>query len=397
MAQQQQPIQLQFQVPPGQAPPTPEQIQQIQRQITEEAAKAGVSVQQYVEQLKANAMRQQQMQMEQMRQQGQLPPQQPGQGQPQQPQQGAQQIPLNGANGPPKPEALAVANFLKSQDLKPRTSLLNNDRKDMFRVKRAIRALLSPAYQKARSKNPLLPEVNDRVTAENTFKMLPMSLLALRVSQIDPHEGHNHGPKKRTKGLWTVKVEQHQEAHDDMYYVWLYEGSQIKTKLYAVGALVLILAVVFFPVWPYKLRLGVWYLSMGALGLLGLFFGMAIFRLILFIITMFAAPPGLWLYPNLFEDVGFFDSFRPVWAWQETKESKKVARDAKKAKKQARKERKQGLVHTPGHVEEIEGSGEDAEEPAADAEGDASATGAEVAGGEITHRHATVEEVDDDE
>ena len=54
---------------------------------------------------------------------------------------------------------------------------------------------------------------------------------------------------------------------------------------------------------------------MGALGLLGLFFLMAIFRLILFCITYFALSPGLWLYPNLFEDVGFFDSFRPVWAW----------------------------------------------------------------------------------
>ncbi|KAH0542446.1 hypothetical protein GP486_008641 [Trichoglossum hirsutum] len=71
------------------------------------------------------------------------------------------------------------------------------------------------------------------------------------------------------------------------------------------------------------MRLGVWYLSMGMLGLIGLFFAMSIFRLILFCITMFAVPPGIWLYPNLFEDVGFFDSFRPVWGWQEDKKSKK--------------------------------------------------------------------------
>ena len=72
-----------------------------------------------------------------------------------------------------------------------------------------------------------------------------------------------------------------------------------------------------FPLWPFKLRIGVWYLSMGMVGLIGLFFLMAIFRLILFVATMFTVPPGLWLYPNLFEDVGFFDSFRPVWGWQE--------------------------------------------------------------------------------
>lgn len=88
-------------------------------------------------------------------------------------------------------------------------------------------------------------------------------------------------------------------------------------KLYAIGALLVVVAVVLFPLWPLVLRQGVWYLSMGMLGLIGLFFGMAIVRLILFILTMFATPPGLWLYPNLFEDVGFFDSFRPVWAWHE--------------------------------------------------------------------------------
>lgn len=194
-------------------------------------------------------------------------------------------------------------------------------------VKRAIRALESPAYEKARKKNPLLPPVTDRVTAENTFKLLPLSLLALRISKIDPHEGHNHGKQKRVKGLWTVKIEQQQEAQDDMHYMWLYEGSQWKNKLYAVGALILVFAVVMFPLWPLVLRQGVWYLSMGMTGLLGLFFAMAIFRLILFVITMFAAPPGLWLYPNLFEDVGFWDSFKPLWAWHEVFVTSATSRD----------------------------------------------------------------------
>jgi translocation protein SEC62 len=189
-------------------------------------------------------------------------------------------------------------------------------------VKRAIRALQSSAYVKARSKNPLLPEVNDRVTAENTFKLLPLSMLALRVDKVDDshgHEGHSHAKPKRVKGLWNVRIQQHQEAGDEHYYIWLYEGSQWKMKLYAAGALLLVIAVVLFPLWPLFMRQGVWYLSMGMLGLIGLFFAMAIVRLIIFIITMFAVPPGFWLYPNLFEDVGFFDSFRPWGAWQEVR------------------------------------------------------------------------------
>ena len=141
------------------------------------------------------------------------------------------------------------------------------------------------------------------------------------MSKTDPHEGHSHAapkkPAKRTKGLWHVKIENQQEAQPDMHYIWLYEGPQWKQKIYAGLALGVIMTVVMFPLWPMKLRIGVWYLCMGVLGLLGLFFAMCIFRLILFCVTVFSNPPGLWLYPNLFEDVGFFDSFRPVWGWQE--------------------------------------------------------------------------------
>jgi protein translocation Sec62 family protein len=186
-------------------------------------------------------------------------------------------------------------------------------------VKRAIRAIESPAYAKAAAKkNSLLPPVTDRASAENIFKLLPLSLLALRVSKVDPHEGHNHAkPKNRVKGLWTVKIEQHQETDPMMHYVWLYEGPQWKQKALAAAVVVGIFAVVLFPLWPVMLRQGVWYLSVGMMGLLGLFFAMSIFRLILFCITVFAVPPGLWLFPNLFEDVGFFDSFKPLWGWQE--------------------------------------------------------------------------------
>jgi len=190
-------------------------------------------------------------------------------------------------------------------------------------VKRALRALQSPAYEKARKKNPALPEITDRASLENTFKLLPMSMLALRVSKIDPndgHEGHNHAPPKKTKrvkGLWTVRIEPQQEAKEEMYYVWLWEGSQIKRQVYAALALLVIFAVVLYPLWPLKMRQGVYYLSWGFLILLGLFFLMAIFRVILFCVTYFVTPPGLWLFPNLWEDVSFLDSFKPVWAWHE--------------------------------------------------------------------------------
>jgi translocation protein SEC62 len=192
----------------------------------------------------------------------------------------------------------------------------------------------------------LLPEITDRASLENTFKLLPLSLLALRVSKSDPHESHDHAPPaktKRVKGLWTVKIEQQQECREDLHFVWLYEGSQIKMKLYAAGALLVIFAIVLFPLWPMKMRLGVWYLSMGMLGLIGLFFAMAIVRMIIWLVTMVTLPKAFILYPNLFEDVGFFDSFRPVWAWDEPKKKK-----SKKTKSSSSGSKGAGGIQVPG-------------------------------------------------
>lgn len=72
---------------------------------------------------------------------------------------------------------------------------------------------------------------------------------------------------------------------------------------------VVMLAGVMFPLWPPTMRLGVWYLSMGCLGLVGLFFVIAIVRLIFYIITVVVASPGIWIFPKLFADVGFV---RPI-------------------------------------------------------------------------------------
>ena len=195
-----------------------------------------------------------------------------------------------------------------------------------------------------------------------------------------------------------MKIEQQQDINDDLHYVWLYEGPQWRTKLYAVGALILIMTVVMFPLWPFKLRIGVWYLSMGFLGLIGLFFAMAIFRLILFCVTVFTVPPGLWLYPNLFEDVGFFDSFRPVWGWQEVSPPfslcfrfdegavRLIAIDGQDKKAKKAKKPKKG------------DSGKKADAKSIEASASTSATG--TTNGQVSKRHAhaapRVEEVEDE-
>lgn len=107
---------------------TPQQLQTLQQQeIMKEAAKHNVTPQQYVEMMRAKAMQEHLKQQQAQAQQAQ-------QGQAKGPQQVQQQIPLNGSVEA-KPEALALAKFLRQQDLKTRTCILEGVRRDMFRGK----------------------------------------------------------------------------------------------------------------------------------------------------------------------------------------------------------------------------------------------------------------------
>lgn len=115
---------------------SPEDFAKQQReQLSAEAAKHGLSTEQYVTQLRMRAMVAQQKaaqvnQQLQANGQGQGParPGQPGQG----PQTHSQQVPVN-PNGPKDPKAIAVAQFLRSQNLKSRTCIFDGQRKDMFK------------------------------------------------------------------------------------------------------------------------------------------------------------------------------------------------------------------------------------------------------------------------
>ncbi len=111
---------------------TPQQFQVWQRQqIEADAKKAGMTVEQYINNLKQQAIanHQRQQQMAQQMAQQQAAAQQSGQ--PQAQGQAGQQVPIT--PGPPDPKSIAVAKWLRGQDLKSRTCILNGQRKDMFK------------------------------------------------------------------------------------------------------------------------------------------------------------------------------------------------------------------------------------------------------------------------
>ena len=97
-----------------------------------------------------------------------------------------------------------------------------------------------------------------------------------------------------------------QQSIDELaYYAWFYDGSPLWTILGAAAMVIVMLAGVMFPLWPVKLRVGVWYLSIAVLAFIGAMIVLAIVRLIFWCITVVATKRAIWIFPNLFEDVGF--------------------------------------------------------------------------------------------
>jgi translocation protein SEC62 len=105
-----------------------------------------------------------------------------------------------------------------------------------------------------------------------------------------------------------------QDFDPESYYFWVYEGSQWRGLLIGAGVVFVTLAAVMFPLWPSLPRQGVYYLSLALLGFIGFIMGLGVLRAIIWVLLKLSIGRGGWLFPNLFADVGFIESFIPFWA-----------------------------------------------------------------------------------
>uniref|UniRef100_U5EZQ0 Translocation protein SEC62 n=1 Tax=Corethrella appendiculata TaxID=1370023 RepID=U5EZQ0_9DIPT len=117
-------------------------------------------------------------------------------------------------------------------------------------------------------------------------------------------------------------------------YVWIYDP--IPMHYWIFGALLVIGAIVIclFPLWPPLLRKGVYYLSLAAAGFLVAILGLAVIRFIVFCIVWIVTggKHHFWIFPNLTEDVGFIQSFWPLYK-HEYKDGKETQKKNKKRKR----------------------------------------------------------------
>ncbi|KAI8328395.1 translocation protein Sec62-domain-containing protein [Choanephora cucurbitarum] len=238
------------------------------------------------------------------------------------PHEGQRTIQVNDAN---KAEEIykLTANYLKNEKqsgLKPRDGVFNGKRFDYFKGKKGIDALMNENYAKY-TKHPNPPKTREE--AFLLFNDMGKYGFILRVDR-----GSSINGKGSPRVLQPNPV---QEVDEDGYYMWIWEGSQVKNYLGAIGLVSLIFVAVLFPLWPNFLRLGVWYLSMAVLCLIGLFFAIALVRLVLYIVTYPVLPRGFWLFPNLFEDCGIIESFIPLYGFDPVKDEKSKKKKSSKS------------------------------------------------------------------
>jgi len=263
-------------------------------------------------------------------------------------------------------EEFKVAKWIRKNVQVKKTKFLNHN-VEYFTSAKALDALMSSKF--AQGDHCLFPmrqsaiDYLDMMLTHKFFhraKKVPVSEMELKgrtkdkpkdqdkdkdKKETDAESSHAEGklekvekaPEKKKR---KIRLEMHpQQIFVDGHeaYVWIYDP--IPMHYWIFGTLVVIGAIVIclFPLWPPQLRTGVYYLSMTAAGFLVFLLALVVIRFILFCIIWIASggKHHFWFLPNLTEDVGFLDSFKPLYKhdYRDGNESVKNKKDKKKKKK----------------------------------------------------------------
>lgn len=210
---------------------------------------------------------------------------------------------------------LNAAKFLRDSSkssIKIFEGIMAEKRVDVFKGSSAIKALLSDAYKKTKKCTP----VHAKEDAEALLQSMLNYGFFIRSTSVN--------------GSKFLQPDLSRKWSEDGLYVWVLESSQFWTILGALGFLAVSFALVMFPLWPASLRNLSWYVMMALVAFMIFLIVTSIVRLIVFGITYFTCPPGIWIFPNLFEDVGFIESFIPLWDWHKVESASSKDNDKKK-------------------------------------------------------------------
>ncbi|KAG8581202.1 hypothetical protein GDO81_007586 [Engystomops pustulosus] len=178
--------------------------------------------------------------------------------------------------------------------------------------------------------------------------------------------------KKETKRKFKLEPHEDQVFLDgNEVYVWIYDPVHFKTFAMGLILVIAVIAATLFPLWPAEMRVGVYYLSVGAGCFVASILLLAVARCILFLIIwlLTGGRHHFWFLPNLTADVGFIDSFRPLYTHEykgpkaeQKKEDKQESKKPVKSDSEDKSDSEKKEEETKG-TEAAEGSGTDGSGP----------------------------------
>lgn len=147
----------------------------------------------------------------------------------------------------------------------------------------------------------------------------------------EDEESESEKPKKKIR-RFRLDWQPHKTLIDspDEIYIWCYEVPGKYTFLIGIALVVVIIAFVLQPLWPDSSKMGMWYISMLLIILLGLLIVLYIVRWFLWgiIYTLTNTKVEFWLLPNLDNDkLGVIDSFKPFYSLKFKKKKKSKKQD----------------------------------------------------------------------
>ncbi|CAR23617.1 Sec63 complex subunit SEC62 [Lachancea thermotolerans CBS 6340] len=211
---------------------------------------------------------------------------------------------------------VAIGSLLRRHKLlKQRQGLFQSRHVDFFRYKRFVRALNAREYQSKSANQPdLYPVVDNEEDARKVFIELIKAQLVVPCRKLHSAECKDHGLKP-DKDYPNLLLSDKATLQPDEYYAWNFNPKTLTDYLLVLGIVAGILAFVCYPLWPSSMRRVVYYISLALLALIGLFFAVAILRFIIYLLSLAVCSEkgGFWLFPNLFEDCGVLESFKPLY------------------------------------------------------------------------------------
>ncbi|XP_017032851.1 translocation protein SEC62 isoform X1 [Drosophila kikkawai] len=167
--------------------------------------------------------------------------------------------------------------------------------------------------------------------------------------------------EKKEKKKRKIRLDMHPEqifVDGSEAYVWIYDPIPLHYWIFGFILLLGAVGICLFPLWPPMLRKGVYYLSIAAAGFLVFILALTVVRLIVFTIVWALTGGKLhfWIFPNLTEDVGFFESFWPLY--ESNYNSEASGKTDKKSKSKGKKKDKDSDAEDTAVDADADGDGD---------------------------------------